>query len=153
MCVCVWSKQAQLRLDGTLIGGDTISPMAARHCLRHLGMDLVCPKKGTCKDGHERADIKACRIEEHCKPIAAMSSRIRPVQAVAGCEAKRGCACNGKGCVELGPATLSQGNSEVIANMIMVFHGEVSTDHWIGAEFCTSRGTCACPFMALPIFN
>ena len=119
----MWSKQAQLRLDGTLIGGDTISHVAVRHCLRHLGMDLVCPKKGIYKDGHERADIKAHRIEEHCKPVAAMSSRIRPVQAVAGCEAKRGCACNGKGCVELGPATLSEGNSEVV----MVFHDEVST--------------------------
>ena len=128
MCVCARARPqwAQLRLDGTLVGGDTISHVAVCHYLRCLGMDLVCPKKGLYKDGHERLDIKTYRIDEHCTPIAAMmGSRIRPVQAVAGCKAKRDCACAGKGCVELGPVTLSEGDSEVV----MVFHDEVSTPH------------------------
>ena len=99
--------------------------------LRYLGMELIEPKKGIYKDGHERADVVEYRINSYCKPIAAMGSRIRPVQAVAECEAKMSCACNGKGCVELGAATLSQNDSEIV----MVFHDEAI----VGAN----EGQCA----------
>ena len=100
-----------------------------------MGMDLICPMKGICTDGHERADVKEHRIDGCCKPIAGLSGRIRPVETVPGCTAKRDCpgACDGKGCVHLGSpgASLAEGDSEVV----MVFHDEAIVDaneghHW-----------------------
>ena len=81
---------------------------------------FVNHQKTECKDGHERADVKAHRTDGHCRPLEAMEHRARPVQAAVGCENKQDCSCKGKGCVELGVATPREGEKEVVH----VFHDE-----------------------------
>jgi len=154
VCVCVHVSvcvcQAHLRGDGTLGATDGLSHVAACFHLRHMGMDLICPQKGVYKDGHERADIKQCRIDGYCKPIDALGRRIRPVETVPGCTAKRDCAgkCAGKGCVRLGSlgADLSEGDSEVV----MVFHDEVSPPPFLFSLGLAAPGQLPCICVARP---
>jgi hypothetical protein len=52
---------AQLHENGFIVQGKKIGRSTATYYLRELGMQLVCPRKGIYKDGHEHADTKEAR--------------------------------------------------------------------------------------------
>jgi hypothetical protein len=48
-------------MEGILVEGTKIGRNTATYFLHQLGMELVCPKKGVYKDGHERPDTVLAR--------------------------------------------------------------------------------------------
>jgi len=108
--------------------------------LTKLGLELIKNSPGLCKDGHDRADVRA-HNHGTCLPTwKRHDARIRHVRVKAGCTGKAACACKGKGCVELAPRE-DQSGREVVP----VFHDESIIQsnmgrktHWgeVGGRFC-----------------
>lgn len=110
-----------MREDGTLDEGASISTKTVCYFLRYLGMDLVESKKGLYKDGHERADVVAHRIE-YCKTMSELvdKGKMRVATRKKNCTGKDCTHCDGKECVEL---TTLKGQDQIVP----VYHDECIT--------------------------